>query len=1097
MIFAMLLVFPISDYARAGIFEDVVISNDVNDDMFADVTIDDSGVFYLAGLDYQTKIIHVVNSSNYGGTFNLLSDDDISLGSTGNAAASIAVSKNKNAFVAFKNITATSENKLCLSVYTTAKSSWTANLSNYMTIDSEVDVATASSANYDIVALAYARTISDYQDIFLYISTDGGQSWKAERKITSDGTPFTPTMGTPSIAVRYPGSGSVFYFMVGYRDLQTLFTWTDTFDASTSVWGEGHVEMLATGSLFASSAPKVAYGTTTMAYVTYSDTGSNYVYLKYASSYGMTTPWTEKIVDNNGHASQPVVCANGDNVYLAWKDSRLEYSFGDIFYSYSTDRGATFSTCERINRDYLSSKTQQNPAICVFQNDIYVAWEHITSNTDLRMRHMLAPAAQPKSSNYWLTEIDYLKNNAGMRVQMPVFTVNDITFFGDYVILVGQDLSSKGRVAIINTATSTLTFDYSDATAISFNSVTIDPANKLAIVVGQNFVSSATSGVWYIKDVTQAPPALLKLTPSGDHAWVDDYSSFSEVYYFPSEPCFMVGSSTSNVCISVRFSPDPMQVSWQATATTLSYPVEAISHEGADSMGNYYVFTYNAGSSENYYSICTGSIGSMVTGSTTIPGITGRVNDAAYVGLVDYKYRTFIASNGGLFRMNTLLDSALDSCNYIDVDGDGGSNEFDYEALSYCADVGGPDKLVAAGGISIGGSVKGFYTVLANVEKTSVAEMYTEIFNVTGHAGAYPAVAMRASGDIHLGGSYQIINYDYYGDDTLGLTVENVPPTATNFKIDYATVDYASARTHAQLIPNGANQIAIWIDIVDDNSRDEITTVVLQAWHDGDGSVVWPGTGGSDHNGVLQITYTQGSGFVLDYPTGVARNEVTLGTCTEQNIDDRTKRLEFVWCPGQQARYGEDGSATIGADSGTWNVQFVCDDIPGIPVTVTNPDWEFGYVRVTYLEGIVAASIPSTAPGGGEGNAGDSNEFTLSWSSNWKYRLGVRMTTSLFHSGPPVDIIDATDVYVVAASGETAGYDAPSWAGELPHAGYKTFSSVNNWVYWYDDGSGGYNAVAPQSGNSQVFTSSFRVYVKYGSMAGSYTAQMQYVVDIL
>ncbi|MEM2900332.1 MAG: hypothetical protein QXT63_06025, partial [Thermoplasmata archaeon] len=460
---------------------------------------------------------------------------------------------------------------------------------------------------------------------------------------------------------------------------------------------------------------------------------------------------------------------------------------------------------------------------------------------------------------------------------------------------------------------------------------------------------------------------------------------------------------------------------------------------------------------------------------------------------IDTKYWVYLALGNYIYRMS--LNSNLQNPNVktIDIDGDANSSYFNYTALDYVYDENGLDKVVIVGEVLLGIAgqtkyIRGVWAILSNVDDSNEANIVTDVFKVTDHTKPFKAVAVKDNGTIYLGGSYQIISSDYYGYEALNIDVDNVLPIAKDFKIDYASVSYSEAKTHAQLEPTGGNAIAVWIDVLDGNGREEITEVTLQAWHDGeDGSITWPDSP-TDANGVVNITYNVATNrFTLNYPT---TGEVSLGLGSASIVDDCTLRIKFVFVPGKQARYGNDGSATLGDDDCNWNVRFECNDSVGNNLTV-HGDWEFGYVKITSLGGIGASSVNGEiAPE----NNGTSSDFVINWSSNWKYRVGVKMTSNLYHAGPPTDTITPNYVSVKEAHGYTPSY-VPNDFGICPND-YQAFSGLNSYVYWYSGSGGTYTTNAPIVGNEQTFMTHFNVYVPLGTASGSYTALLTYVVDI-
>ena len=81
-------------------------------------------------------------------------------------------------------------------------------------------------------------------------------------------------------------------------------------------------------------------------------------------------------------SSIPQMCANGDNVYVAWNDTRNGQS--DIYFQRSTDRGESWLAMDvRLDTDTAGSAQSLQPAMTCFGNTIYVVWSDFRNGGSL------------------------------------------------------------------------------------------------------------------------------------------------------------------------------------------------------------------------------------------------------------------------------------------------------------------------------------------------------------------------------------------------------------------------------------------------------------------------------------------------------------------------------------------------------------------------------------------------------------------------------------------------------------------------------------------------------------------------------------------
>ncbi|MEO0146375.1 MAG: hypothetical protein ABIM19_06045 [candidate division WOR-3 bacterium] len=106
-------------------------------------------------------------------------------------------------------------------------------------------------------------------------------------------------------------------------------------------------------------------------YVAYRDWGTGYASVKVARSTDNGANWqvhpVDAVVSNH---NLPSVWARRDTVFLAWQDDR----FGDfdILFSLSSDGGASWSSPVRVND--VATGLQREPTLGVHENWVFVAW---------------------------------------------------------------------------------------------------------------------------------------------------------------------------------------------------------------------------------------------------------------------------------------------------------------------------------------------------------------------------------------------------------------------------------------------------------------------------------------------------------------------------------------------------------------------------------------------------------------------------------------------------------------------------------------------------------------------------------------------------
>jgi hypothetical protein len=105
---------------------------------------------------------------------------------------------------------------------------------------------------------------------------------------------------------------------------------------------------------------------------------NNDIFLRTSADNGASFASTIPISNNAGTSSSPQITASGSNVYVVWQDDTNSPGNDDIFFSRSTDSGATFSSPVNIRQnaaDFFSS-----PRIAAVGTNVYVTWQEASGD---------------------------------------------------------------------------------------------------------------------------------------------------------------------------------------------------------------------------------------------------------------------------------------------------------------------------------------------------------------------------------------------------------------------------------------------------------------------------------------------------------------------------------------------------------------------------------------------------------------------------------------------------------------------------------------------------------------------------------------------
>jgi hypothetical protein len=203
--------------------------------------------------------------------------------------------------------------------------------------------AITSTGSY--VYTAWQDNRSGWEDIYFCRSTDYGASWVTPVRIDAGDTPGLTDSRYPRIAC----SGSNVYCM--WLDNRTPGGYQVYFNYSTDngvTWqpnstmlspGTGACNMPLRGGLESSGSDVYACWTDDR-----DGTSIYQVFFNRSTNSGASWGTDVRISDSTGNVCfDPCMNVQGSYVYIGWEDWRLS-GFGEIFFDYSTDNGATWQT---------------------------------------------------------------------------------------------------------------------------------------------------------------------------------------------------------------------------------------------------------------------------------------------------------------------------------------------------------------------------------------------------------------------------------------------------------------------------------------------------------------------------------------------------------------------------------------------------------------------------------------------------------------------------------------------------------------------------------------------------------------------------------
>ena len=195
-------------------------------------------------------------------------------------------------------------------------------------------------------------------EIYTKRSTDGGNSWEADTRLTNN----SDVSALPSVII----SGSVVHTV-----------WDDTRDGNAEIYykrsADGGVswgtDIRLTNNSAASNSASVSVSDS-FVHVTWQDRRNDWeIYYKRSADGGLSWGADIRLTNNAASSWYPAVSVSGSAVHIVWQDSRDGNE--EIYYKRSTDGGVNWGSDLRLTTNISGS---WNPSVSVSGPVVHVVW---------------------------------------------------------------------------------------------------------------------------------------------------------------------------------------------------------------------------------------------------------------------------------------------------------------------------------------------------------------------------------------------------------------------------------------------------------------------------------------------------------------------------------------------------------------------------------------------------------------------------------------------------------------------------------------------------------------------------------------------------
>ncbi len=229
-----------------------------------------------------------------------------------------------------------------------------------LTNNSSISDYPSIDASGSTVVIAWQDNRDGNYEIYFKRSTDGGNNWEADQRLSSN----------PSFS-EYPS--------VTISGAKVNVAWEDNRDGNREIYnrysGDGGASWSAENRLTNNSSPSTSPSITSGAdYVdlTWSDQrdGNWEIYYKYSSDGGANFIPDQRLTNASGNSWYPSVATWGDFIHICWQDARDGNN--EVYYKISTDGGGTWLSDQRLTNDAGASNT---PSINISGSALHIVWQ--------------------------------------------------------------------------------------------------------------------------------------------------------------------------------------------------------------------------------------------------------------------------------------------------------------------------------------------------------------------------------------------------------------------------------------------------------------------------------------------------------------------------------------------------------------------------------------------------------------------------------------------------------------------------------------------------------------------------------------------------
>ncbi len=321
-------------------------------------------------------------------------------------------------------------------------------------------------------------------------------------------------------------------------------------------------------------------------------------------------------------------------------------------------------------------------------------------------------------------------------------------------------------------------------------------------------------------------------------------------------------------------------------------------------------------------------------------------------------------------------------------------------------------------------------------------------------------------------------------DNTLGATVASDAPEITNFQI---TDSGNTNLLHAQL--DVSTTYYFNVTVGDTNGWADIKWINIRVWFDGGTEVAFDSQTTGD-NYRVDLNYTNVA--PLDEPA-LSEWNITEGnsaynsgdSANYTNVANQNFTFNLSFSFDAQIRQADLPSNTAAGsynDANSWNAEIRAKDTDNVDVinrgNATNVYHEFGVYKFTSVTIASNWDAGTIAPGA----SGTSAIVTVTHQSNRDYKMKVWFDTTLTSGG---NTIGLTNINITAAGDANDNITSDLSFSALGEANAVYIRGTSTWNWSHN-----------VSSDQETTGVQFRVFVPFGSAAGSYTATLTIKVEI-